>query len=47
MSQALFAELRRRNVSRVAAACAVITWMLLQAADILFGTLDATWVFKS
>jgi TolB-like protein len=32
----LFAELRRRNVFRVGAAYAVVAWLLVQAADLLF-----------
>jgi adenylate cyclase len=32
----LFAELKRRNVFRVAAAYAVIGWLLIQASDIVF-----------
>jgi TolB-like protein/predicted Zn-dependent protease len=44
----LFAELKRRNVFRVAAAYAVVAWLLLQAADILLGNFGAPeWVFKS
>ena len=35
----LFAELKRRNVIRVAAAYVVVSWLLLQAADVLFGLL--------
>jgi TolB-like protein len=43
-----FAELKRRNVFRVAAAYAVIAWLLIQAADILLGNFGAPeWVFKS
>jgi TolB-like protein/Tfp pilus assembly protein PilF len=44
----LFAELKRRNVFRVAVAYAVVAWLLIQAADILltnFGAPD--WVFRS
>jgi hypothetical protein len=44
----LFAELRRRNVFRVAAAYAVVAWLLIQAADILLDNFGAPeWVFKS
>jgi hypothetical protein len=44
----LFAELKRRNVFRVAAAYAVVAWLLIQAADILLGNFGAPeWVFKS
>jgi TolB-like protein len=35
----LFAGLKRRNVIRVAAAYVVVSWLLLQAADVLFGLL--------
>jgi TolB-like protein/Flp pilus assembly protein TadD len=44
----LFAELRQRNVFRVAAAYAVAAWLVLQLADILLDTFGAPdWVFKS
>jgi TolB-like protein len=44
----LFAELKRRNVFRVAVAYAVVAWLLVQAADILLGNFGAPeWVFKS
>jgi TolB-like protein len=44
----LFAELRHRNVFRVAAAYAVVAWLVLQLADILLGNFGAPdWVFKS
>jgi TolB-like protein len=44
----LFAELKRRNVFRVAAAYAVVAWLLLQLADILLDNFGAPdWVFKS
>lgn len=36
----LWVELKRRNVIRVGALYAVASWLLLQAADILFGLLD-------
>jgi hypothetical protein len=36
----LFAELKRRNVYKVAVAYAVVSWLLLQAASILFPTFD-------
>ena len=42
-----FAELRRRNVYKVAVAYAVVAWLLIQAASILFPTFDAPlWVMK-
>ena len=42
MSQGnFFAELKRRNVYKVAVAYAVIGWLLLQAASILFPTFEA------
>jgi adenylate cyclase len=44
----LFAELRRRNVIRVALAYAVIAWVLAQIADLAFDGFDApAWVLKS
>jgi hypothetical protein len=47
-STSLWAELKRRNVFRVAAAYAVVAWLLIQAADILLGNFGAPdWVFKS
>ena len=40
-----FAELKRRNVYKVAVAYAVVAWLLIQAASILFPTFDAPpWV---
>src|SRR6202043_1097789 len=36
-----FAELKRRNVYKVAVAYAVVAWLLVQAASILFPTFDA------
>jgi TolB-like protein/Tfp pilus assembly protein PilF len=42
-----FAELKRRNVYKVAVAYAVIAWLLIQAGSILFPTFEApTWVMK-
>ena len=42
-----FAELKRRNVYKVAVAYAVIAWLLIQAASILFPTFEApSWVMK-
>ena len=42
-----FAELKRRNVYKVAAAYAVVSWLLIQAASILFPTFDAPpWAMK-
>lgn len=44
----LFDELKRRNVFRVAAAYAVVAWLLLQAADIMLENFGSpAWVFKS
>jgi adenylate cyclase len=41
------AELKRRNVYKVAVAYVVIAWLLIQAASILFPTFEApTWVMK-
>ena len=42
-----FAELKRRNVYKVAVAYAVIGWLLIQAGSILFPTFEApSWVMK-
>jgi TolB-like protein/Flp pilus assembly protein TadD len=43
----LFGELKRRNVYKVAVAYAVVSWLLIQAASILFPTFEApAWVMK-
>ncbi len=43
-----FAELKRRNVYKVAVAYAVISWLLVQAASILLPTFEAPpWVMKT
>ncbi len=43
----LLAEFKRRNVYKVAVAYAVVAWLLIQAASILFPTFEApTWVMK-
>ena len=42
-----FAELKRRNVYKIAVAYAVVAWLLIQAASILFPTFDAPlWAMK-
>ncbi len=42
-----FAELKRRNVYKVALAYAVVAWLLIQAASILLPTFEAPqWVMK-
>jgi TolB-like protein/Tfp pilus assembly protein PilF len=42
-----FSELKRRNVYKVAVAYAVVSWLLIQAASILFPTFDAPpWMMK-
>src|SRR5438309_10776161 len=42
-----FAELKRRNVYRVAVAYLVVAWLLIQAASILLPTFEAPpWVMK-
>jgi TolB-like protein/tetratricopeptide (TPR) repeat protein len=42
-----FGELKRRNVYKVAVAYAVVAWLLIQAASILFPTFEApSWVMK-
>src|SRR5438128_1902967 len=46
-SKGFFGELKRRNVYKVAVAYAVVAWLLIQAASILFPTFEApTWVMK-
>ncbi len=46
-TRSFFSELRRRNVYKVAVAYAVVAWLLIQAASILFPTFDAPpWVMK-
>jgi serine/threonine-protein kinase len=45
--KSFFAELKRRNVYKVAVAYAVVAWLLIQAGSILFPTFDAPdWVMK-
>ena len=42
-----FGELKRRNVYKVAVAYAIVSWLLIQAASILFPTFEAPpWVMK-
>src|SRR5467141_4872605 len=42
-----FAELKRRNVYKVAVGYAVVAWLLIQAASILLPTFEApAWVMK-
>ena len=42
-----FAELKRRNVYKIAVAYAVVAWLLIQAASILFPTFEAPpWAMK-
>src|SRR5205823_6216795 len=42
-----FAELKRRNVYKVAVAYVVVSWLLIQAASILLPTFEAPpWVMK-
>lgn len=42
-----FAELKRRNVYKVAVAYGIVAWLLIQAASILFPTFEApAWVMK-
>ena len=46
-SRNFLAELKRRNVYKVAIAYAVVAWLLIQAASILFPTFEAPgWVMK-
>lgn len=43
-----FAELKRRNVYKVAVTYTVVSWLLIQAASILFPTFDApSWLMKA
>src|SRR5256714_10558750 len=43
-----FAELKRRNVYKVAITYVVVAWLLVQAASILLPTFEApTWVMKA
>src|SRR5205807_9456467 len=43
-----FAELKRRNVYKVAITYAVVAWLLVQAASILLPTFEApAWVMKA
>jgi TolB-like protein/Flp pilus assembly protein TadD len=45
--KSVFAELKRRNVYKVAVAYAVLSWLLIQAASIFFPAFDApSWVMK-
>src|SRR5256885_5869607 len=42
-----FAELKRRNVYKVAVAYAVVSWLVVQAASLLFVTFEAPpWAMK-
>src|SRR4051812_42153750 len=42
-----FAELKRRNVYKVAVAYAVVAWLLIQAASIILPTFEApAWIMK-
>lgn len=44
----LIAELKRRNVMRVAIAYGIVGWLLAQVADLLFGTFGAPdWVLRA
>ena len=46
-STGFFAELKRRNVYKVAVAYAIVGWLLIQAGSILFPTFEAPpWVLK-
>src|SRR5438874_12821887 len=46
-SSSFFAELKRRNVYKVAIAYAVVSWLLIQAASIFLPAFDApAWVMK-
>src|SRR5436853_1979894 len=46
-SDNFFAELRRRNVYKVAVAYMIVAWLLIQGASIFFPTFEApSWVMK-
>ena len=46
-NRSFFSELKRRNVYKVAVAYAIVAWLLIQAASILFPTFEApAWVMK-
>jgi adenylate cyclase len=46
--RAIFTELKRRNVFRVAIAYSVASWLLLQIADLSLGIVDApAWIIQS
>ena len=46
--QKFFSELKRRNVYKVAITYAVVAWLLVQIASILFPTFEApAWVMKA
>src|SRR5215472_4254714 len=48
MNRNFFAELKRRNVYKVAVAYAVVSWLLIQAASILLPTFEApAWVMRA
>src|SRR5215831_1312104 len=48
MNRNFFAELKRRNVYKVAVAYVVVSWLLIQAASILLPTFEApAWVMKA
>ena len=45
---ALFQELKRRNVIRVAAAYVIVAWLILQVADVVLGNISSPgWVFQT
>ncbi len=44
----IFAELKRRNVIRVAIAYVITAWLILQVADVVLGNIEAPgWVFRT
>ena len=44
----VWGELKRRNVVRVAIAYAIVSWLLLQVADVILDNIEApTWVFQA
>ena len=44
---AIWTELKRRNVVRVAVAYVIVAWLLLQVADVVLNNIETpTWVFQ-
>jgi len=44
----IIAELKRRNVIRIAIAYLITAWLILQVADVILGNIEAPpWVFQA